>query len=264
MGHGYSVGTQTPPGGSVHYVQNPHEQCAPNNNQLHAMPALQGAAIPPNEFDEFKGRLNGLVATFVNENRTMLLIIPVVVTAAFLASMAITLLIPDSPFSRLVNIVSLIGIGGGIFVHIRQRSANQGVDSAIAALCGEYTARWSGAHNVFVRYDTAHTGVCKPKHARTMRALVFGPLQFAGAVPSAGMQPQVPQYGVPQYGVPQYGVPPPPPMAPQAFGAAGVPQASAPPPPYPSLGVPASSGAASLPDRSPGDGTSAGMYARPP
>ena len=176
MGVGYSS-FQAPPQGAAIFEIETRECCSACQNRHWD----EGVRQPPQtgawssgKWSDFSREMGNHVRRFRKDGRSLfaLLLIPV----GFIVGLIV---IPGDPMKR--SIIHLAFLFGSIFVCFvcngMLRSANQAVDRDIEDLCRRYS---DGA--VHLQYATQFTGQCKPKGARTYRALYV--------VPAGGMQPQ--------------------------------------------------------------------------
>eukprot|EP00931_Biecheleriopsis_adriatica_P111624 TRINITY_DN8602_c0_g3_i2.p1 TRINITY_DN8602_c0_g3~~TRINITY_DN8602_c0_g3_i2.p1 ORF type:complete len:205 (-),score=29.84 TRINITY_DN8602_c0_g3_i2:151-765(-) len=179
MGNAYSYDTSVPPGGALIFLQSPDECCQtkPQWNQGSRPPVAMDDAAWTN----FEQTVRGIVDGYWNELWSALPAIAGMVVA-LVAFVSTTMSIMGGEMMGGGGGGELMGLGlplqvvffilcmlltmGARFLIVH---LNRQQDQKIEAACQELSSKAM----VTAQYRTAWTGVCKPRHARTMRAIAL-------------------------------------------------------------------------------------------
>eukprot|EP00931_Biecheleriopsis_adriatica_P111623 TRINITY_DN8602_c0_g3_i1.p1 TRINITY_DN8602_c0_g3~~TRINITY_DN8602_c0_g3_i1.p1 ORF type:complete len:191 (-),score=24.10 TRINITY_DN8602_c0_g3_i1:160-732(-) len=163
MGNAYSYDTSVPPGGALIFLQSPDECCQtkPQWNQGSRPPVAMDDAAWTN----FEQTVRGIVDGYWNELWSVVPAIAGMVVAALLMILPLGLQ-SGFPLQVVFFIPCILLTIGGRFLFV---SLNRKQDQKIEAACQELSSKAM----VTAQYRTAWTGFCKPKHARTMRAIAL-------------------------------------------------------------------------------------------
>ena len=131
-------------------------------------PMFHGLLSAP-EWDQFTQAVAQQVANFVNAPKWLFPVCVVLFILAFGVNVLPPLGVRMPGFISQILFVTpfLVGFGymGQVII-----PKNQAVDNEIRNVCAQFTSAWAGK-GVTIQYQTQHTGLCKPKHARSSRAI---------------------------------------------------------------------------------------------
>jgi hypothetical protein len=162
----YHSHPEPPPGAHVEVVENSGgcdgQTCSANGRVFDGnMPKPPAAAALDDEsWRQFTVQMSGLVSEYRRDGRALLvfLLFPVIWTMTILGPSGL------APILNMYYLLVLVawGIGG---LHV-MKQANEKLDERICACCARFS---NGA--VELKWQTRHTGTCKPKGVRVYRAL---------------------------------------------------------------------------------------------
>mmetsp|Transcript_48448 Transcript_48448/g.87379 ORF Transcript_48448/g.87379 Transcript_48448/m.87379 type:complete len:256 (-) Transcript_48448:220-987(-) len=191
MGNSNSQIPQVPPGGAVIVLQSPEDCCI-------GKPAFDGKKpsalrVTDDVWNDFSAKVSAAVAKYIDQRLPMLFfLLMFVVSFAFQLTGGLRELMGGGMTFLMGIPLLFFGITAGSQWFIITK--NQGVDSEISAICQQLSSASGG--QVTAHMENAWTGLCKPKHARTMRTIVIQA--------SSGVM----QFGQPQSGTCQVQIPP--------------------------------------------------------
>eukprot|EP00746_Dinoflagellata_sp_MGD_P010166 gnl/MRDRNA2_/MRDRNA2_120911_c0_seq1.p1 gnl/MRDRNA2_/MRDRNA2_120911_c0~~gnl/MRDRNA2_/MRDRNA2_120911_c0_seq1.p1 ORF type:complete len:274 (-),score=41.91 gnl/MRDRNA2_/MRDRNA2_120911_c0_seq1:167-988(-) len=177
MGSGQSL----PPGEAL-YIQEP--ACCSGfkfkfSFECQSKPASLGG-VPSDKWSAFQTAVDGEARQIINNEMIWLIIIPFIVISHFAEGIS-------------SMIISVLGVGVVWGASVFLTNKNKERDQSIRNLCSQFSAETG----VMLEYFTAHTGVCKPKGARIVRAIIVqgGGAATIGSIAMTGttlMSVQVP------------------------------------------------------------------------